>query len=274
LKRLELLLFASLTLSGLRCGTRIEDYESEPSVFVVLSTMQGDSMPWESVAKVGMTVGIGDTIPVDSSGPYPKILWNGISGATVSVKHSDKSYVFPDDGLRKGYYRVDSCKFNPNEGWELSVLYPSGVEIDAQTRFPGSFAITFPLADTLTDSDSVLTWSRSLAAKGYMLWYHWWGYYTDQYDSIKYADYSGCSYLLNDTFFMATSERSFRTWGDSLYIWVEAFDSNAFDYFRAVFSNLTPEDFHKDGAWVLFGSQTVAYRKYMLLPYQSDEKGE
>lgn len=249
------------------CEATPEEYEGEPNIYAVLSAdssfaciMVGLTLPIDDTMKVDTTVvdtyfRYDDTILI----PMYTIPWNGVSGAEVSLKHGEESFSLTEDST--GYYYADSIAFAADQTWELEVTYPSGEEIEAQTTIPGSFEITGFQTDTVSNTDT-LAWSKSSDAAGYLVKAFVWASWEDEDADTVYID-SAFTYpelLPGDSYSIPLEE--LYLWGDSLWFWVAALDTNAYDYRYYGEDRWDPdirvEDYmHIEGAWGVFGSQTV-----------------
>ncbi|TET23305.1 MAG: DUF4249 family protein [Candidatus Stahlbacteria bacterium] len=273
-----------LLLSVIACDTTPETYEGEPNIYAVLTT---DSS--FACIMVGKTTSIDDTLTLepdtimdtfwrdDTFEVWPEIVfpWNGVSGAEVSLKQGGHRYVLLEDPDSAGYYGSDSIQFSARKTWELEVTYPSGEEIEAQTTIPGNFEITSPLVDTLSDTD-VLEWTPSAHAAGYLIELLQWLSWEDEEEDTLVVDSSfDCLMLVQaDTTSLPMQELELFdylwAWADSLIIFVSALDTNAYDYRYYGEDRWDPdirvEDYmHIEGAWGVFGSQTVACsQRYVL----------
>ncbi|MBD3285962.1 hypothetical protein GF338_06460 [candidate division WOR-3 bacterium] len=256
---------AILVLLLVSCATEPQDYESEPNICVILSTEHGDFEPWESRATVGRTVVVGDTVPVDTirEGEYYSFPWVGISGAEVILSNNDTTVIL-DETSDQGYYKLyplyNYSLFVPEAIWELEVNYPGWPELHAGTRFPEDFEITHPPGDTFFWGDSIV-WSASEGAKGYGLWYTyqksgiWWQYFTGPLESARRSK--------------VIPPRDY----DEIVFRVAALDTNLYDYLYCgwnFFEIDDPRDWmHIEGAWGVFGAQTVVSRSYVFSPQDS-----
>ena len=263
------MLSAFLTIFSLSCGVTPEEYEGEPNICAILTT---DSF---AQVMVGRTAAINDTVKVkiiiDTSWDIEDEdtiyyvdtitvpLWNGVSGAEVILKHGEESFSLTEDST--GYYYADSTGFAAEQTWQLEVTYPSGEEISAQTTIPGSFEITGFQTDTISNTDT-LAWSKSSDAAGYLVKAFVWASWEDEDADTVYID-SAFTYpelLSGDSYSIPLEE--LYLWGDSLWFWVAALDTNAYDYRYYGEDRWDPgirvEDYmHIEGAWGVFGSQTV-----------------
>jgi len=271
------MLSAFLTIFSLSCGVTPEEYEGEPNICAILTT---DSF---AQVMVGRTAAINDTVKVkiiiDTSWDIEDEdtiyyvdtitvpLWNGVSGAEVILKHGEESFSLTEDST--GYYYADSTGLAAEQTWELEVTYPSGEEISAQTTIPGSFEITGFQTDTVSNTDT-LAWSKSSDAAGYLVKAFVWVSWEDEDADTVYID-SAFTYpeLLPDDSYSIPLEELY-LWGDSLWFWVAALDTNAYDYRYYGEDHWDPdirvEDYmHIEGAWGVFGSQTVVQSKSYVL---------
>lgn len=279
------MLLAFLTIFSLSCGVTPEEYEGEPNICAILTT---DSF---AQVMVGRTAAINDTVRVkiiiDTSWDIEDEdtiyyvdtitvpLWNGVSGAEVSLKHGEESFSLTEDST--GYYYADSIAFAAEQTWELEVTYPSGEETSAQTTIPGSFEITSPLVDTLAETDTLI-WTPSIGATGYSIRARIWLSWEDEEEDTLVVDSFLMSLMLvqADTTSLPMQELELFDYrwvdSDSLILFVSALDTNAYDYRYPGFywwENLRIEDYmHIPGAWGVFGSQTVISRKYFLENYE------
>lgn len=260
-------------LISFSCGITPEEYEGEPNVYAVLSA---DSLPVNVM--VGLTASIDDTLRVDTIMDtfwyddtfevWSRIIfpWNGVSGAEVSLRQGGHRYVLLEDSDSAGYYGSDSIQFSARKTWELEVTYPTGEEISAQTTIPGGFEITSPLVDTLAVTDT-LAWTRSVGASGYSIRARIW-ITTEDLDTIIVLTYP--LLVSGDTTSLPVTE-IFYPRGDSAVIFVSALDANVYDY-RYYAENLWDPDIraedymHIEGAWGVFGSQSIARSRCYILP--------
>ncbi len=284
-------IFTILSLAALlsiSCNTP-ENYEGEPNIYAVLST-DLDS----AVLMIGKTASINDTLERDLivdtiwyedtfTVIYHEVfLWNGVSGAEVSLEHSATSYKTRESSVSRGYYVTDTgLSFEPGSLWKLKAKYPDGKTIEAETRIPGAFEIVSPLTDTVTDDD-LLTWSESEGAKEYNIVVTEWGWryereWVPEGDSyiivMRYDTLQLRSYFLfgSQVGGAALKALSLLYLCDSLEVCVEALDVNVYDYIayrHAVYWNpdTNKEEFmHIPGAWGVFGSKTVTdTRRYIF----------
>jgi hypothetical protein len=253
-------------LIAVNCSV-FDEYEPEPNIYVVLSTetsfyWYGDE-PWESVAKIGKTLTVGDTVPLDTFEWGFYTAWNGVTDADVRLKHNGQVYTLYEHNYKKGYYHlVHDFYFIPGTEWELEVVYPEGNEIYARTYVPGEFEILSPITDTFYDEDS-LVWTESERAKGYGVWFRYWR---------SFLDDDGEIYHLRSGSFIGLFEAEEKKVGlsfleaDSIRFFISALDSNIYDYIYSGWNHVSnPEDYmHIEGAWGVFGAQTVVSRRYYL----------
>ncbi len=274
----KILLAIILLLSVIACDTTPETYEGKPNIYAILSA---DSS--FACIMVGKTTSVGDTLTLepdtimdtfwydDTFEVWPEIVfsWNGISGAEVSLKQNGESFSLSEDSDSTGYCNTDSIQPLPGQTWELEVTYPSGEEISAQTTIPGSFEITGFQTDTVSNTDT-LAWSKSSDAAGYLVKAFVWASWEDEDADTIYID-SAFTYpelLPGDSYSIPLEELDL--WGDSLWFFVAALDTNAYDYRYYGEDCWDPdirvEDYmHIEGAWGVFGSQTVACsQRYVL----------
>jgi hypothetical protein len=251
-----------------------EEVLPEPNIYAVISS---DSS--HALVLVGELLEPGDTFSVDTVSIdtvwvrdtfYISVirapLWNGVKGAEVELKRGEEAFALEEMQDSAGYYYSNSLMFAAGESWELEVDYPDGRFIEARTQIPGSFEIISPLTDTFHFEDT-LRWSESKGAKGYELrFFCWWS--VENEDSIEY--YSGEA---RAGLYHADSLRLFAgkhfDGNDSVEIFVVAYNLNLYDYvvfykkYYDYVSNL--EDYmHIEGAWGVFGAQTVVSRRYYL----------
>ena len=273
--RLRIIPVIILLLSVIACDTTPETYEGEPNIYAILSA---DSS--FACIMVGKTTSVDDTLTLvpdtimdtfwrdDTFEVWPEIVfpWNGVSGAEVSLKHGEESFSLTEDST--GYYS-DSLSFHPGETWTLEVSYPTGEEITKETTIPGNFEITGFQTDTISTTDT-LAWSKSSDAAGYLVKAFVWASWEDEDADTVYID-SAFTYpelLPGDSYSIPLEE--LYLWGDSLWFWVAALDTNAYDYWYYGEDRWDPdirvEDYmHIEGAWGVFGSQTVACsQRYVL----------
>lgn len=276
--RLRIIPVIILLLSVIACDTTPETYEGEPNIYAILSA---DSS--FACIMVGKTTSIDDTLMLepdtimdtfwydDTFEVWLEIVfpWNGISGAEVSLKQGGHRYVLLEDPDSAGYYGSDSIQFSARKTWKLEVTYPSGEEIEAQTTIPGSFEITGFQTDTVSTTDT-LAWSKSSDAAGYLVKAFVWASWEDEDADTVHID-SAFTYpelLPGDSYSIPLEELDL--WGDSLWFWVSALDTNAYDYRYYGEDRGDPgirvEDYmHIEGAWGVFGSQVVACsQRYVL----------
>lgn len=273
--RLRIIPVIILLLSVIACDITPETYEGEPNIYAILSA---DSS--FACIMVGKTTSVDDTLTLvpdtimdtfwrdDTFEVWPEIVfpWNGVSGAEVSLKHGEESFSLTEDST--GYYS-DSLSFHPGETWTLEVSYPTGEEITKETTIPGNFEITGFQTDTISTTDT-LAWSKSNDAAGYLMKAFVWISWEDEDADTVYID-SAFTYpelLPGDSYSIPLEE--LYLWGDSLWFWVAALDTNAYDYRYYGEDRWDPdirvEDYmHIEGAWGVFGSQTVACsQRYVL----------
>ncbi|MBA7605081.1 hypothetical protein ES703_12210 [subsurface metagenome] len=274
----KILLAIILLLSVIACDTTPETYEGEPNIYAILSA---DSS--FACIMVGKTTSIDDTLTLepdtimdtfwydDTFEVWPEIVfpWNGVSGAQVSLKQGEQSFALTENEDSVGYYYSDSIQLASGQTWELEVTYPTGEEVSAQTTIPGSFEITGFQTDTISTTDT-LAWSKSSDAAGYLVKAFVWASWEDEDADTVYID-SAFTYpelLPGDSYSIPLEELDL--WGDSLWFWVSALDTNAYDYRYYGEDRWDPdirvEDYmHIEGAWGVFGSQTVACsQRYVL----------
>ncbi|TKJ43701.1 hypothetical protein CEE36_03170 [candidate division TA06 bacterium B3_TA06] len=267
-----------LLLSVIACDTTPETYEGEPNIYAVLTT---DSS--FACIMVGKTTSVGDTLALvpdtimdtfwydDTFEVWLEIVfpWSGVSGAEVSLKQGEQSFALAENEDSVGYYYSDSIQLLAGQTWELEVTYPSGEEIEAQTTIPGSFEITGFQTDTISTTDT-LAWSKSSDAAGYLVKAFVWASWEDEDADTVYID-SAFTYpelLPGDSYSIPLEELDL--WGDSLWFWVSALDTNAYDYRYYGEDRGDPgirvEDYmHIEGAWGVFGSQAVVCsQRYVL----------
>ena len=273
--RLRIIPVIILLLSVIACDITPETYEGEPNIYAILSA---DSS--FACIMVGKTTSVDDTLTLvpdtimdtfwrdDTFEVWPEIVfpWNGVSGAEVSLKHGEESFSLTEDST--GYYS-DSLSFHPGETWTLEVSYPTGEEITKETTIPGNFEITGFQTDTISTTDT-LAWSKSSDAAGYLVKAFVWASWEDEDADTVYID-SAFTYpelLPGDSYSIPLEE--LYLWGDSLWFWVAALDTNAYDYRYYGEDRWDPdirvEDYmHIEGAWGVFGSQTVVQSKSYVL---------
>lgn len=235
----------------------------EPNVFAILSTDSpvvcvqvgemlevGDTFP---VIHHIDTIWYGDTFYLDFHYTLP---WFGVSDAQVRLKRGEENFVLEEMHDSAGYYHTDSLVLAPGEKWELEVDYSDERHVQARTQIPGSFEIISPLTDTL-QLENTLWWTSSKNATGYAVsWFYWASY--EHEDSIVYRSglyYGGCRsaeirYLPLDYYF---------AYYDSIEFYIAALDSNYYEYRKGNYRTL-------EGAWEVFGAQTVVSRRYYLPP--------
>ncbi|MCK4231710.1 DUF4249 family protein, partial [candidate division WOR-3 bacterium] len=233
--RLRIIPVIILLLSVIACDITPETYEGEPNIYAILSA---DSS--FACIMVGKTTSVDDTLTLvpdtimdtfwrdDTFEVWPEIVfpWNGVSGAEVSLKHGEESFSLTEDST--GYYS-DSLSFHPGETWTLEVSYPTGEEITKETTIPGNFEITGFQTDTISTTDT-LAWSKSNDAAGYLMKAFVWISWEDEDADTVYID-SAFTYpelLPGDSYSIPLEE--LYLWGDSLWFWVAALDTNAYDY--------------------------------------------
>lgn len=274
----KILLAIILLLSVIACDTTPETYEGKPNIYAILSA---DSS--FACIMVGKTTSVGDTLTLvpdtimdtfwydDTFEVWPEIVfpWNGVSGAQVILKQNGQSFSLSEDPDSAGYYNTDSIQFSARKTCELEVTYPSGEEISAQTTIPGSFEITGFQTDTISNTDT-LAWSKSSDAAGYLVKAFVWASWEDEDADTVHID-SAFTYpelLPGDSYSIPLEELDL--WGDSLWFWVSALDTNAYDYRYYGEDRGDPgirvEDYmHIEGAWGVFGSQAVVCsQRYVL----------
>lgn len=276
MKRLSLILLSLVFLCY--CDITPENYEPEPNIYAVLST---DSL--HALVMVGKTAGLKDTIRVDTivdtfwhedstfdTWVHYAYRWNGVSGLEVSLKKTSQTLSLEENADSIGYYRIQPVSFKPGETWGLEVNYPDGSNISASTTFPGEFEITSPESNMVSYYDT-LAWSKPQGACGYSIcilqWITYWDEDTFYVDSIAQRipflllPYDSCSISLDRLLYFGGPG-----YPDSVAFLVSALDTNAYDYIFATgyyyfpsSDSLILDDYmHIDGAWGVFGSQTVA----------------
>lgn len=250
-----------LGLVILSCKTP-ETYQGEPNIYGVLTA---DS---SAVVMVGRTLAIDDTMEVDSNWNY---LWNGVSGAGVTLRNGGESFDLAELEDSTGYYRNPSCMPSALETWELEVSYPEGELIQAKTTIPGDFEITAPEGDSVYWLDT-LTWSPSTGAAGYLVGALKW-FPPREEDTVE-VDSSFFFYatLLSADSLMFDLSQTGIAGLDSVRLVVAALDSSAYDYryftMYCYWLDLRPEDYmHIPGAWGVFGSRTLAWTKTLLVKW-------
>ena len=269
------MLSALLTIFSFSCDVTPEEYEGEPNIYAILTTdsfaqvMVGRTFTINDTVRVKIIIDFDTIWDVEDEDTIPVPLWNGVSGAEVSLKQGGHRYVLLEDPDSAGYYNTDSIQFSARKTWKLEVTYPSGEEIEAQTTIPGSFEITGFQTDTVSNTDT-LAWSKSSDAAGYLVKAFVWASWEDEDADTVHID-SAFTYpelLPGDSYSIPLEELDL--WGDSLWFWVAALDTNAYDYRYYGEDRGDPgirvEDYmHIEGAWGVFGSQVVACsQRYVL----------
>ena len=262
----------------LSCDLTPDQYQGEPNIYAVLCA---DSL--QARVMVGRTVSVDDTLKQAVAydtfwydgmivvHQYMVFPWRGVSEADVLLKQGQQSFVLIENPDSAGYYNTDFIQSSPGQTWELEVTYPTGEEIEAQTTIPGSFEIAGMLTDTVKYGDT-LRWSKSDNAAGYLYSSFIWTSWEDVFEDTTYID-SAFTYpelLPGDRYFMPLGGLY---WIDSLWFWVAALDTNAYDYYYYYYQynnwgDLLLEDYmHIPGAWGVFGAQTaVRSRTYIIQP--------
>jgi len=275
---LAILLSLTLSSAWVACDITAESYEGEPNVYGIVST---DS----SVATimVGRTTSILDTIEVDTVydtfwfgdvvvfvDTVTKYPWNGTSGADVVLVSGDERYVLTEDDDSLGYYRTEAMEFSAAETWELEITYPEGEVVAERTTLVDEFELTSPDRDTLLEEDS-LKWDPASGVEAYLVSIWLWLTFEDV-DTVYIDSFRFHFFQSADTCFLPVEGfMAFFIKPDSLEFSVAALDVNAYDYFYydyyKNFKALKLEDYmHIEGAWGVFGSQTVKKTRRYVVP--------
>jgi len=263
------------------CDLNPDDYRREPNIYSFLST---DSTGIEVLT--GKTAAVGDTVKIevgydttwyidpftgDSSilctNFFVRYPWNSVEDAKVTLTNEVNGFLFSGSSDSTGCFIVDSIQVQRGETWTLEVLYPEGDTVLAQTTIPDSFEVTYPEGDTIEEEDSLL-WNSARGAAGYMVSVVKWCWRKGYDMAIVLAD------SISDIS-LYPGENCFRlsyiwyNWiedADSIELYITAFDTNSYDYFRGGSMNIP-------GAWGMFGSATTIKTKRFVVKHPPPDTG-
>lgn len=286
MKRQALTVFYLVMLCS--CEITPENCEPEPNIYAMLSA---DSL--HALVMVGKTLGLNDAVKIDTviirvwddstnfhlDTSY-RSMWNGVSGLDVCIKDAYHSFSCIEKSDQAGCYDVWTIYFSPGETWNLEVDYPGGNKITAKTTIPGNFQITSPLHDTLRFYD-ILRWEKPAGSKGYTFSVVYWSHFFGKDSVLQRMSLSwsfdnillpadSCSIPVPVLWFYG----DFLEVPDSLFIFVSALDTNAYDYYYyAKLQNYSGVDnvdaekyMHIPEAWGVFGSRVVTSSRRYFLP--------
>jgi hypothetical protein len=275
---LPLIVCFTLASAWLACDVTSENYVGEPNIHSILYS---DSTT--VTVMVGRTISLTDTFKTDTVfdtvwyedstfdvWDWTRYPWNGVSEADVILRNENESYTLIEDDDSAGYYRLDSLEFSPCQTWTLEIKYPTGEEVSAVSTLVGDFEISAPESETLGYFDT-LRWSPAEGARGYIVISKQWGQWKWDEDPED-VDSTSISRFVGDTTYVSVVDFIFEFFSpDSVEFHVAALDSNAYDcrYYESWkwFQDLKLDDYmHIEGAWGVFGSQTVKKTRRYVLP--------